>query len=55
MEFEIKIKLSPNIDLNHALESITDACFYSSNVTTEEMNLVIQMLGKLINKYENSL
>jgi hypothetical protein len=48
----ITIDAPDEIDLEHALESISDALFFSDNVTSKEQLLVIQLIQKLKREYE---
>jgi hypothetical protein len=52
MRATITIDAPDEIDLEHALESISDALFFSDNVTSKEQLLVIQLIQKLKREYE---
>lgn len=47
MKATITIDVPNEIDLEHALESISDALFFSDNVTSHEQLLVIQLIQKI--------
>lgn len=43
----IVVFVDQNIDLEHMLESVSDATYWADNVTKEEQELVVQMITKL--------
>lgn len=47
MKTTITIDVPNEIDLEHALKSISDALFFSDNVTSQEQLLVIQLIQKI--------
>ena len=44
MNVEIKISLANGFDIDHAIPSITDALYYSENVTKDEYDLIEYIL-----------
>jgi hypothetical protein len=49
----ITINVPDQIDLDHALESISDATFVSDNVTAKEQDFVLELIQRLKKKVEN--
>jgi hypothetical protein len=47
MKIKIEVNVPDSVDLEHAIESISDATFVADNVTQAEANLVFSMLTKL--------
>lgn len=47
MKIKIEINVPDSVDLEHAIESISDATFVADNVTQAEANLVFSILTKL--------
>jgi hypothetical protein len=47
MNVEIKISLANGFDIDHAIQSITDALYYSSNVSQYEYNLIDYILTEI--------
>jgi hypothetical protein len=47
MTVEIKIGLAIGFDIDHAIESITDSLYYSSNVTQYEYDLIYHILNEI--------
>lgn len=50
MKVEIKIDLAIGFDVDHAIQSITDALYYSGNVTQYEYDLVYHILTEIKNQ-----
>jgi hypothetical protein len=44
MKVKIEIEVPDDMDLEHALECVTDAMYYADCVTTKEENLVIELI-----------
>jgi hypothetical protein len=49
-EIQIKISLENGFDMEHAIQSITDALYFSGNVTQEEYNLIDHILTEIKNQ-----
>jgi hypothetical protein len=47
MKIKIELNVPDSVDLEHAIESISDATFVADNVTQAEANLVFSILTKL--------
>ncbi len=47
MKIKIEVNVPDSVDLEHAIESVTDATFFADNVTQAEANLVFSILTKL--------
>jgi hypothetical protein len=47
MKIKIEVNVPDSVDLEHAIESISDATFVADNVTQAEANLVFSVLTKL--------
>jgi len=47
MKIKIEVNVPDTVDLEHAIESISDATFVADNVTQAEANLVFSILTKL--------
>jgi hypothetical protein len=47
MKIKIEVNVPDSVDLEHAIESISDATFVADNVTQAEANLVFSMITKL--------
>jgi hypothetical protein len=47
MKIKIEVNVPDSVDLEHAIESISDATFFADNVTQAEANLVFSILTKL--------
>jgi hypothetical protein len=47
MKIKIEVNVPDSVDLEHAIESISDATFVADNVTQAEANLVFSILTKL--------
>ena len=43
----IEIEIPTNIDIQHAIESISDSLYFSSNVTQDEYNFIYKILQKI--------
>jgi hypothetical protein len=44
MKVKIEIEVPDDMDIEHTLECVTDALYYSDCVTTKEENLVIELI-----------
>lgn len=53
MRATITIEVPDNMDLEHALESVSDALYFADNVTSEEQLLVIKLIQKLKRQVDN--
>jgi hypothetical protein len=53
MKATITIEVPENMDLEHFLESISDALYYADNVTSKEQDLVIQLIQKIKKQVDN--
>jgi len=49
MKVTITIEVPNDIDLEHALESVSDALYYADNVTAKEQDLVIKLIQQIKN------
>jgi hypothetical protein len=47
MKVEIKLDLAIGFDIDHAIQSITDALYYSGNVTQYEYDLIDHILTEI--------
>jgi hypothetical protein len=47
MKIKIEVNVPDGVDLEHAIESVSDATFFADNVTQAEANLVFSILTKL--------
>jgi hypothetical protein len=47
MKIKIEIEVPEDMDLEHTLECVTDALFFSDCVTSKEENFVIELIQKL--------
>jgi hypothetical protein len=47
MKIKIEVNVPDSVDLDHAIESVSDATFFADNVTQAEANLVFSILTKL--------
>ncbi len=47
MKVTIEIEVHDGIDLEHAYQSVTDAMYFSNNVTQKEHNLVESFISQL--------
>lgn len=47
MKISIEVNVPDGVDLEHALESVTDATYFADNVTQAEHNLVFSMITRL--------
>jgi len=50
MKITIEVNVPDSVDLEHAIESVTDATYFASNVTQAEHNLVASILNQLASK-----
>jgi hypothetical protein len=53
MKATITIEVPENMDLEHFLESISDALYFADNVTAKEQELVIKLIQKIKKQLEN--
>ena len=53
MRATITIEVPDGLDLEHALESVSDALYFADNVTSEEQLLVIKLIQKLKRQVDN--
>ena len=47
IKIKIEVNVPDSVDLDHAIESVSDATFFADNVTQAEANLVFSILTKL--------
>ena len=47
MKIKIEIDVPEDMDLEHTLECVTDALFFSDCVTSKEENFVIELIQEL--------
>jgi hypothetical protein len=47
MKIKIEIEVPEDMDLEHTLECVTDALFFSDCVTSKEENFVIELIQEL--------
>lgn len=50
---KIEIEIPTGIDFNHALDSISDALYFSQNVTREEYDFVFNLIQTIQLKQTN--
>ena len=50
MNVEIKISLANGFDIDHAIQSITDALYWSGNVAQYEYDLIDHILTEIKNQ-----
>lgn len=43
----IEIKIPPSMDVKHAMDSISDALYFSGNVTQEEYDFIYNILQQI--------
>ena len=53
MKATITIEVPDNMDLEHTLESVSDALYFADNVTSKEQELVIKLIQKIKKQVEN--
>lgn len=53
MKATITIEVPENMDLEHFLESVSDALYYADNVTSKEQDLVIKLIQQIKKQVEN--
>ena len=53
MRATITIEVPDGLDLEHVLESVSDALYFADNVTSEEQLLVIQLIQKIKKQVDN--
>lgn len=53
MKIKIEIEVPEDMDLEHTLECVTDALFFSDCVTSKEENFVIELIQKIKKQVEN--
>jgi hypothetical protein len=44
---KIEIEIPPSMDVKHAMDSISDALYFSGNVTQEEYDFIYNILQKM--------
>ena len=54
MKVTIEIDVPNDMDLEHTLQSVTDAMYYSDCVTSKEENFVIELIQQIKKQHENS-
>ena len=53
MKVTIEIDVPNDMDLEHTLECVTDALFFSDCVTSKEENFVIELIQKIKKQKDN--
>ena len=53
MKATITIEVPENMDLEHFLESVSDALYYADNVTSKEQDLVIKLIQQIKKQVKN--
>ena len=53
MKVTITIEVPDNMDLEHTLESVSDALYYADNITSKEQDLVIKLIQKIKRQVDN--
>ena len=53
MKIKIEIDVPNDMDLEHTLECVTDALFFSDCVTSKEENFVIELIQKIKKQKDN--
>ena len=53
MKIKIEIEVPDDMDLEHTLECVTDALFFSDCVTSKEENFVIELIQKIKKQKDN--
>jgi hypothetical protein len=53
MKATITIEVPDDMDLDHTLESTTDAMYYSDCVTSKEENFVIELIQQIKKQVDN--
>jgi hypothetical protein len=53
MKIKIEIEVPEDMDLEHTLECVTDALFFSDCVTSKEENFVIELIQKIKKQHGN--
>lgn len=53
MKVTITIEVPNGLDLEHTLESVSDALYYADNVTAKEQDLVIKLIEKIKKQVDN--
>lgn len=54
MKVTITIEVPNDMDLDHTLECVTDALFFSDCVTSKEENFVIELIQEIKKQNEDS-
>jgi hypothetical protein len=52
MKVTISVEVPDDMDLDHTLECVTDALFYSDCVTSKEENFIIQLIQQIKKQVE---
>lgn len=55
MKVTITIEVPNGLDLEHTLESVSDALYYADSVTSKEQELVIELIQKLKRQVDNDI
>ena len=55
MKIKIEIEVPEDMDLEHTLECVTDALFFSDCVTSKEENFVIELIQKIKKQNRNEI
>ena len=55
MKVTIEIDVPNDMDLEHTLECVTDALFFSDCVTSKEENFVIELIQKIKKQNRNEI
>lgn len=53
MKVTITIEVPNGLDLDHTLESVSDALYYADNITSKEQDLVIKLIQQIKKQVEN--
>jgi hypothetical protein len=53
MKITIEVDVPEDMDLEHTLQCVTDALFFSDCVTSKEENFVIELIQKLQKQLDN--
>lgn len=53
MKVTITIEVPNELDLEHALESVSDALYFADNVTSKEQDLVIKLIQQIKKQLDN--
>lgn len=53
MKVTITIEVPNGLDLDHTLESVSDALYFADNVTSKEQDLVIKLIQQIKKQLDN--